>query len=261
MSVETRVAIVTGGAQGIGRGIVRHLLSLQSARWCVGIVDRDEAGIANAQTFFADAVAQKRLLFVRGDVGKKATAVDVVAQTVKAFDRLDLLVNNAGGAKLGVDVLEVTEEEWSAVLDGNLSSAFFFAQAAALHLAKTNGSIVNICSTRALMSEPNCEAYAAAKGGVVALTHALAASLAPKGINVNAVAPGWIDVSGPEWGAGREQAAVSEADRAQHWAGRVGTPDDVAEAVMYLHGARFVCGQVLPVCGGMTKKMIYREDE
>ena len=108
------------------------------------------------------------------------------------------------------------------------------------------GAIVNIASTRAFMSEPDCEAYAAAKGGMVALTHALALSLGPR-VRVNGVAPGWI--SGGQ--------GLSAEDHAQHPAGRVGRPEDIAEAVSYLAQAGFVTGQVLVADGGMTKKMIY----
>jgi NAD(P)-dependent dehydrogenase (short-subunit alcohol dehydrogenase family) len=113
---------------------------------------------------------------------------------------------------------------------------------------REGGSIVNMASTRAFMSEPNSEAYAASKGGLVALTHALAVSLGPK-IRVNAIAPGWIT----------NETNLSEEDEAQHPAGRVGRPKDIADTVLYLAGAGFVTGQVLTVDGGMTKKMIYAE--
>ncbi|MFN4186336.1 MAG: SDR family oxidoreductase, partial [Hyphomonas sp.] len=106
----------------------------------------------------------------------------------------------------------------------------------------------NMASTRAFMSEPETEAYAASKGGLVALTHALAVSLGPK-IRVNAIAPGWI--AAPE--------GLSESDHAQHPVGRVGRAEDIAKAVLYLVEAGFVTGQVLTVDGGMTRKMIYAD--
>lgn len=244
-----RTAIITGGAQGIGRGIARRLLA---GGWRVVLVDRDQRGLAHARGEFADPACCRLL---RGDCGRPATARRAVALARRAFGRLDLLVNNAGGGGFA-PLARQTAAGWRAALDANLSSGFFFAQAAAEALAATGGAIVAIASTRALQSEPGAEAYAAAKGGVVALTHALAASLAGR-VRVNCVCPGWIDVSGPAWGPGRKPAALSDADRAQHWAGRVGTPDDVADAVLYLADAGFVTGQALVVDGGMTRKMQY----
>lgn len=236
------VALVTGGAQGIGRGLARRLLA---AGWRVLVVDRDARGLAHARREFADPAACR---LQRGDCGRPATAR-------RAFGRLDLLVNNAGGSGFA-PLARQTPAGWRAALDANLSSAFFFSQAAAEALAAAHGAIVNIASTRALQSEPGAEAYAAAKGGVVALTHALAASLAGR-VRVNCICPGWIDVSGPQWGPGRRQAALSAADHAQHWCGRVGTPDDIAAAVLHLAGAGFTTGQVLVVDGGMTRAMRY----
>ncbi|MNE52208.1 Pyridoxal 4-dehydrogenase [compost metagenome] len=133
------------------------------------------------------------------------------------------------------------------MIDSHLTGAFLMTRAV-VPLMKTGGSVVNMASTRAFMSEPNSEAYAASKGGLVALTHALAVSLGPT-IRVNAIAPGWIT----------KETNLSHEDEAQHPAGRVGRPKDIADAVLYLDGAGFVTGQVLTVDGGMTKKMIYAE--
>eukprot|EP00759_Apiculatamorpha_spiralis_P051490 PhF_6_TR5247/c0_g1_i1/m.7614 len=250
-----QVAIVTGGAQGIGRGIVRKLLSLRS--WNVVSVDRDEAGILDASSIFKDYVDNGSLLFVQGNVGLPETSKTAVQTAIEKFHRIDLIVNNAGGGGFK-PFLEQTPEGWNDTIQSNLSSCFYFSQAAAEELKKTQGAIVNVASTRAFMSEPNTEAYAASKGGVVSLTHSMAASLAHS-VTVNCVCPGWIDVSGPEHGPGRQQHPIKAEDKEQHWSGRVGTPEDVADAVVFFAGAKFVTGQVLCVDGGMTKKMIYHE--
>jgi NAD(P)-dependent dehydrogenase (short-subunit alcohol dehydrogenase family) len=131
---------------------------------------------------------------------------------------------------------------------------------AAPHLRRARGAIVNIASTRALQSEPNTEAYSASKGGLVALTHALAVSLGPD-VRVNCVSPGWIDVSARRKRSRRKPEALRPEDRAQHPVGRVGTPEDVAELVAFLlsDAAGFITGQDFIADGGMTRKMIYIE--
>jgi NAD(P)-dependent dehydrogenase (short-subunit alcohol dehydrogenase family) len=121
------------------------------------------------------------------------------------------------------------------------------------------GTVINLASTRAFMSEPDSEGYAASKGGIVALTHAMAVSLASRQIRVNAIAPGWIDTSA--WQAGTpEPTQWDEAEHRQHPAGRIGQPTDIAAACLYLAGpdAGFITGQTLVIDGGMTRKMIYR---
>jgi NAD(P)-dependent dehydrogenase (short-subunit alcohol dehydrogenase family) len=126
--------------------------------------------------------------------------------------------------------------------------------------AGKHGAIVNIASTRAFMSEPNTEAYSASKGGIVALTHAMAISLAPHRIRVNCISPGWIEVR--DWKKSGERKAPhhTRADRDQHPVGRVGTPEDIAEACEFLaEHAGFMTGQTIVIDGGMTVKMIYAE--
>lgn len=258
--MSAKVALITGGAQGIGRGIAERLLS-SSPRWDVVIVDRDAYGIDD----FIEHVTKKRgvpadqYLTFHGDCGKKATASGAIAAAIARFHRLDLLVNNAGGGGLHTALETLSEEAWHDTINANLSSAFFFSQAAAPHLEATRGSIVNISSTRAVMSEPDSFAYAAAKGGVESLTHAFAASLSGK-VSVNCLRLGWIDVSSAELGSGRQQQSLSEKDHSQHFSGRVGTVSDVADGVLYLAASSFVCGSVITIDGGMTKKMIYSED-
>ncbi len=252
-ALKGRVALITGGAQGIGKGIARRFLS-EGAR--VVLVDVDaEAGEETRNEF----ASLGDVVFVRGDVGVEATARRAVKRVVGLFGRLDVLVNNAG-IGIGKPVTELTLKEWNRVLAVNLTGAFLFCRHAAPHLRRSRGAIVNIASTRALMSEPNTEAYSASKGGVVALTHALAVSLGPE-VRVNCISPGWIEVSAWRKRRGRKQPALSEADHAQHPAGRVGTPEDIASLAAYLVSpdAGFITGANFVADGGMTRKMIYVE--
>lgn len=233
-------ALVTGGTHGIGRAVAEVLLR---AGWNVAVLD-----VANP-----DAPFDNKILFICGDVGCEADVESAIQQAVEQFGGLHGLVNNAG---IGVSrpMEQLALEDWSRVLATNLTGTFLCAKHAAPHLRRTGGAVVNIASTRARQSEANTEAYSASKGGVVALTHAMAVSLGPD-IRVNSISPGWIDVR-PD--AGRAQ---SEADRKQHPCGRVGEPRDVAELVLYLlsNSAGFITGQDFVVDGGMTKKMIYAE--
>ena len=176
-----------------------------------------------------------------------------VRAVVKRFGRLDALVNNAGitGPHDG-PVEKLSLERWNRRLGTNLTGAFLMAKHAVPHLRRAGGgrggAIVNIASTRALQSEPHTEAYAASKGGLVALTHALALSLGP-GVRVNCVSPGWIS----------HRPVRKKKDHAQHPVGRVGRSEDVAALVAYLlsDAAGFVTGQNFVIDGGMTRKMIY----
>ena len=242
--MRARVALVTGAAHGIGRAIADKLVH---EGWAVAALDRDAARLEAA----CAALPGDRALGLALDVAAPEAGDEAVRRTLDRFGRLDGLVNNAGIMRRK-PVAELSLEDWRRVLDVNLTAAFLFAKAAAEALGRTEGAIVNIASTRWLMSEPGTEAYAASKGGLVSLTHALAVSLGPK-VRVNAVSPGWIDVAGAPLGA---------EDHAQHPAGRVGRPEDVAELVAYLLDrtrSGFVTGANLVVDGGMTRKMIYVE--
>lgn len=227
----TKFAIVTGAARGIGRGIAERL---ERDGWDVARLDiRDGAGI------------------VRCDVSDEASVAAAFASLAdRLADGLDLLVSNAGIASPDSGPVEdLSLTDWNRWIGTNLTGAFLMTRAAVPHLRKARGSIVNITSTRAYQSEPNSEAYAASKAGLVGLTHALAVSLGPD-IRANAIAPGWIETRG---------ADLRPIDHAQHPAGRVGKVEDIADAVLYLAASGFVTGQTMVVDGGMTRKMIYQE--
>jgi NAD(P)-dependent dehydrogenase (short-subunit alcohol dehydrogenase family) len=236
------VALITGGAKGIGRAIARHLLS---SGWQVGIVDLPDSGLRRAFS------RQRGVLVIEGDVRDEETASDAVDATVHRFRRLDAVVSNAG-IMIRKTLRRLTLSEWHRVLDTNLTAAFLLARAAEKPLRRAHGAIVTIASTRALMSEPNTESYSASKGGLVALTHALAISLAPD-VRVNCVSPGWIET--------KDYAGLRRKDHRQHPAGQVGKPEDVAELVGWLldpERSGFVTGANFVIDGGMTRKMIYQ---
>jgi NAD(P)-dependent dehydrogenase (short-subunit alcohol dehydrogenase family) len=173
------VALITGGARGIGQAIARHLLA---SGWQAGIIDLPDSGLRRA---FA---RQRGVLLIDADVRDEKTAFDAVAALVHRFGRLDAVVSNAG-IMIRKPLRRLTVSDWHHVLDTNLTAAFLLARAAEKPLRSARGAMVTIASTRALMSEPNTESYSASKGGLLALTHALAVSLAPD-VRVNCVSPG-----------------------------------------------------------------------
>lgn len=226
--------LVTGGARGIGRATAR-LLAERGYRVALADV-KAPAGRAAGPAFY------------RCDVSSEPAVRACVRAATKRFGRLDALINNAAitGPVTG-PVEKLALAEWNRRIGTNLTGAFLMAKHCVPHLRAARGAIVNIASTRALQSEPDTEAYAASKGGLVALTHALAMSLGPE-VRVNCISPGWISF-----------AKVSRRDHAQHPVGRVGRDEDIAALVAYLisDAAGFITGQNFVVDGGMTRKMIY----
>ncbi|MBE0532941.1 MAG: SDR family oxidoreductase [Rhodospirillales bacterium] len=248
MTGDRKAALVTGGAHGIGRAVAGRLAE---AGYGVAVVDMDaEAGEKVAGEIGRGSRGDA--IFIRADVAIEADVVAAVEAAARRFGGLNLLVNNAG-VNCRRPLAELSLDDWQRVIGTNLTGVFLFSKHAAAALKAARGAIVNVASTRALMSEADTEAYAASKGGIVALSHALAVSLGPE-VRVNCVSPGWIDVSATRPGG---QIPLSAEDHAQHPAGRVGSPEDVADAVLYLAGAGFVTGANLVIDGGMTRKMIY----
>ncbi len=232
----TRVALITGGGRGIGAGIATRLTQ---EGWRVVIADRE-----------SPATTPEGVRFIRADVADEAEVGALVSGVQAETGRLDALICNAG-FMIRKPIGALSLDEWQSVIGTNLTSTFLLVRAAERLLRASRGAIVTIASTRAHQSEPNTESYAASKGGLLALTHALAVSLGPD-IRANCVSPGWIDTQGGD---------LSAADHAQHPAGRVGRVEDVASLVAWLVGPEsgFVTGSEFVVDGGMTRKMIYAE--
>ncbi len=247
-------AIVTGGAQGIGKAIS---LKLIQEKVFVFVLDNDTEALEEFQQDYGGKHMCNTLLC---DVSDQELLIKTLKSILQQRPSLRYLVNNAGLSYLKpLDQLSL--EEWNHVLAVNLTSYFLTSQYLSKNLILNKGSVVNISSTRALMSEPNSEAYAASKGGVTSLTHALAMSLQPN-VRVNSISPGWIDVQ--QWQKTRNRKFTSWANKhhQQHPAGRIGIPEDVAELCWFLLSEKsgFITGQNFVVDGGMTRKMIYEED-
>ncbi len=255
-----RCALVTGAGRGIGRGIARWFLA-EGASVCMA--DRDEAALADAAEEYAEYAEIGRLATTPIDVSREESVAGGIERAAGSLGGLHVLVNNAGLAHpKAAPVEKLAEADWRRALDTNLTGPLLTTKHAAPHLRRAagGGAIINIASTRALQSEPDTEAYVASKGGLVALTHALAMSLGPA-VRVNCISPGWIDTSAYAPRGERKPSQVREVDHVQHPAGRVGKPEDVAALCAWLASAEagFITGQNYVVDGGMTRKMIWIE--
>lgn len=243
---EGRVAVVTGGARGVGRRAVELLLQDGAS-----VVAGDRLGDELSAVF---ATAGRALELVQADVRERAGCERLIDAALSRFGRLDVLFNNAGVTVRGA-VEETDDELWNEALETNLRGVFYCCRAAVPQMRRQNGgSIVNNASINAIRGNVDLTAYSAAKGGVVAMTRALATELAPAGIRVNAVCPGTIDTPMTE-----EYLATSdrpdelrEALARKHPLGRLATADDVAHAALFLASddAAFITGVALPVDGG-----------
>ncbi|MED1953088.1 glucose 1-dehydrogenase [Brevibacillus centrosporus] len=249
MTFTDNIVIVTGAGNGIGRAVAT-MYAANGAHVIIAERNR-EAGEAVAQAIQASSATTGSATFHQTDVSQPHEIEQLMDMVDARWGRLDVLINNAG-LSTWESPYELPVEAWDHILNTNLRSVFLGSREAAKIMKRQGkGAIVNLSSSRAHMSEPNSEAYAASKGGILALTHALAVSLGPDGIRVNAVSPGWIENG--------DYSALRPEDHAQHPAGRVGVPDDIARACLFLtqKDNDFITGTELVVDGGMTRKMIY----
>lgn len=245
---KEKVVIVTGASNGIGRAITTAYL--QEGAYVI-LADIDE----NQGRLFLEQLDQKeKALFIKTDVRNEAEIIRMVQTTKDKFGKIDILINNVGKG-IFKSFYDLSIEEWDDVLNTNLRSVFLCSREVAkiMRELKTSGSIINMSSSRAYMSEPNTESYSASKGGIMAITHALANSLADIHITVNSISPGWIET--------KDYENLREIDHEQHLSKRVGKPEDIARACLFLTNPQndFITGTNLMVDGGMTVKMIYEE--
>ena len=247
MKLSGKVAIVTGGSRGIGKATA--MLLAQNGVDVV-ITSKNKINLENA------AIEMKNVVAFAGDIRNENDVENVVKNTLENFGKIDILVNNAGIFPKVKPLHEISEKEWNEVIDVNLTGQFRFTKAAIPHLIKTKGCIVNVSSDAGLKSFENFEAdaYTASKGAMVLLTKAWAIEYAKYKIRVNCVCPGIVetDMTQPYLG--------NEIDRsmaiAEHPIGRIGIPEDVAKAILYLVSdeSSWVTGAILSIDGGATTK-------
>lgn len=228
MQFKDKVVVITGAAQGIGRCIAQHF-EAEGAKVCTIDLQPND--------------------YFRGDIADQHTLETFAQKVINDYGHIDFLINNAAPLSKGIDSASYQDFEYA--LKVGVTAPFYLSKLFKEHFSK-DGVIINISSSRDRMSQPQTESYTAAKGGIKALTHALAVSLAGK-VRVNSISPGWIDNDFTEYGG---------ADATQHPAGRVGNPHDIANMVLFLCSdkAGFITGENICIDGGMTKLMIYHND-
>lgn len=228
MNFKDKVVVLTGGAKGIGK-CIKEMFEKQGAHVCtMDILEND---------------------YFKGNVGNKEDLIAFTNKVISDYERVDYIINNAKPLFKGIDTCSY--EEFNEALQVGITGPFMLTKLLKDHLNQ-NACIINISSTRDRMSQPQSESYSAAKGGISALTHALAVSLAEKA-RVNSISPGWIDT---------EDKKYDGSDVNQHLVKRVGKVEDIAYLVLFLcsEEAGFITGENICVDGGMTKLMIYHND-
>ena len=225
---DGKVVVVTGGARGIGKCICEKFREAGAVVCVIDLLEND---------------------YFVGDLADKATLEIFAKKVISDYGHVDYLINNAAPKFCGIT--NGSYEDFEYALKVGVTAPFYLAKLFAPHFAK-GASIVNISSSRDRMSQPESESYTSAKGGIAALTHALAVSLAGK-VRVNSISPGWID---------NNYTVYEGSDATQQPAGRVGNPPDIANMVLYLcsNMAGFITGENICIDGGMTKQMIYHGD-
>jgi NAD(P)-dependent dehydrogenase (short-subunit alcohol dehydrogenase family) len=249
-NLYNKITFITGGANGIGKAIVKTFCEAGAD---VIFCDMDEV----AGKRLNDEMKDYKCSFIHLDVSDAGALANAVNTVLSKKGNIDVLINNVGVGNFG-SILDTSVEDFDKVLDINLRPVFITAKLLAKHRSQhedlnTYGRIINMSSTRYLMSEPDTEAYAASKGAIVSLTHSLAISLSKYNITVNCISPGWINTG--------HFGTLKPEDHSQHPSGRVGQPGDIARMCLFLcePDNNFINGQNIVIDGGMTKKMIYVE--
>ncbi|KAK3115875.1 hypothetical protein LTR53_004375 [Teratosphaeriaceae sp. CCFEE 6253] len=262
--------LITGAGRGIGRGLSRLLLQKGHRVFLID-VNREELSHTVSQ-LSRDHARGRDFDIAVCDLRSPAEISAAIRGASAFFNRhLDVLINNAAdtGGVGGSHLADLKLEDWTSTLATNLTAPMLMSQGCLPMLSKTDerprgGCIIHMSSTRAFMSEPNNEPYSATKAALLGLTQSMAVSLAPQGVRVNAILPGWINVSdeckqadenGEGWADG-----LSEEEHRWHLTGRVGKVEDVLQAVEYLSAAGFATGTEMVVDGGVTRKMVYPEE-
>ncbi|KAF2076455.1 hypothetical protein CYY_002258 [Polysphondylium violaceum] len=245
MEFKNKLVLITGGNRGIGLELTRSFLREGAF---VSFIDVNIDGAFELSAEFG----VNQLFSFKGDVSNENHLKSFVSETRERFPNrsIDIVVNNAMVSHENGVLSDIGFEQFTKIIQIGTVAPYYLTLLCKPYFSAEGASIVNIASTRAFQSMPNCEAYAAAKGGVVALTHALAVSLSEAKIRVNSVSPGWIDTVGYE---------PTEQDNKQHLVGRIGTTSDIVNAVFFLSSSKssFITGQNIIVDGGMSKQMIY----